>query len=246
MSEGTATLAFPSLAQRLEPLLRSVGPDRAKALGRLLTDAESLRIFGALDSELFVLGEAGPRAVAVVSALRGEGRTSFALLLGVLAAVTDPSRRVLTIDADLEAPSLGGVLGVPPSAPGLAELFEGAASPCQCPHATVIANLHAVCAGRSGARALAFSPGAFAALLEEVRRKFDLVVVDTAAAAENRAVLPIAKLVGQALVVVRYGGPTREQVNRVVDDINRTGARIIGAVMNRREYVVPALFYGNR
>jgi len=246
MTEGMATAAFPPLVQRLEPLLHLTGPERASILDRLLTDAESLKLFAALDSELFVVGGSGPRSLAVVSALRGEGRTSIALLLAVLAAATDSSRRVLAIDADLAAPSLGTLLGVGGSTPGLAELFGGAASPSQCLHATPIPNLHVVRAGRAEARALAFSPSAFAALLEEVHDRFDLAVVDTAAAGEHRAVLPIAKLVGQALVVVRYGGPTREQVNQMIDDINRAGARIIGAVMNRREYVVPALFYGSR
>ena len=80
--------------------------------------------------------------------------------------------------------------------------------------------------------------------LAQARERFDLVVVDSPAASANRAILSIAKLAQQAIVVVRYGGPTREQVAALAADLKRSGVQVLGCVMNRREFVVPAFLYG--
>lgn len=242
MPEGTGETA--TVERRLAAVAESLRSADAAWMRRLLVHPDAARIFGAIDGELFMAGDAGARTVAIVGAEREEGRTTFAVLIAVLAAAVDPSRRVLLVDADIERGRLGELFGVDAQAPGLGDLFEGAAKPEACIHATALPNLFVMPAFRAGRHVMTFNAPAFAALLGHARAQFGLVVADTAAASENKAVLALAKAAGTALLVVRYGGPTREQVARLVEDLRRAGAAIVGCVMNQRRLVVPSLFYG--
>jgi len=234
-----------SLEQRIAPLLDGAKPADAPWLRALLTERETVRTFAAVDSELFVRGRTSNHAIAVTSAARAEGRTTLALVLAVMTAALDASKRVLLVDADIDNGRLGETLGLEAHAPGLAELFAGRVSPAQAMHPTALANLSLTPVASRGARALALAPNAFEAFLDDARTRFDLIVIDTPSGG-NKSVISIAKLVGHALLVVRYAGPTREQVASFLADLNRAGSEVIGCVMNRREYVVPALLYGHR
>jgi len=233
-----------SLEQRLAPLLSAASPADAPWLRRLLSEPDSARAFNAVDSELFLRGERASRMIAVVSAGRGEGRTTLAFLLAAMAAASDPGRRVLLVDADLERGRLGEMLGLAPQSEGLRELMAGRISPPQAIHASALPNLSLV--PRGGTSALAFAPRPLQALLDSVAPQFDLVIVDTPAGSASSAALLIAKLAGSAVMVVRYRGPTHEQAASFLADVSRTGAEIVGCVMNQREYVIPAFLYGQR
>jgi Mrp family chromosome partitioning ATPase len=75
------------------------------------------------------------RVVLVTSALPGEGKTSFALSFGRLAATA--GRRVLLVECDMRSAQLSTALGGG-SGPGLGEVLPGstfrpsASAPCRC------------------------------------------------------------------------------------------------------------------
>jgi polysaccharide biosynthesis transport protein len=231
-------------AQRLTPLFAAIrGPD-AEPLRRILLHAESAKSFNSIENEFFLQSERA-RSIAVTSAAPHEGRTTLAVVIAAYAAAVRQERRVLLVDADFENGRLGHTLGLPDSAPGLGELLAGAERPAQCIHATALSNLSITPVARAGTRVGAFSPLPLEQFLEAARASHDLVVVDTAAGGPNRSVMSIAKIAGHALVVIRYGGPTREQVSAFVGDLRRAGAQVMGCVMNRREYVIPKLLYGH-
>ena len=235
-----------SLEQRLAPLLAAARLEDAPWLRKLLTDREVAKAFGALDSELFVRGALPAHAVAVTSAARAEGRTTLALVLAAMTAAFDRTKRVLLVDGDIENGRLGAMFQLGSEAAGLADLFAGRAGPAQIIHASALANLSVAPSARPGTKVLGFAPKPFEGFLEEARSRFDLVVVDTPAGSASKAAFSIAKLVGHAILVVRYAGPTREQVGTFLADLERAGAEVIGCVMNRREYAIPSIFYGHR
>jgi Mrp family chromosome partitioning ATPase len=237
------SIAAP-LAERLAPLLDAAPRSDQAWLRTLLTEPGAYDSYTALDSELF-LHDLGPGApVLVASAARGEGRTTMALVLAVLTAAADPSRRVLAVDADLQYGRLAATLGAAATSPGLAELFAGAAEPRQCVQPTALPNLFV--APRGSEAAGLFSPVTFGRFMQEIAGSFDRVVVDSPARGGNSAVMALAKVVGAAIVVVRYGRSTREQVGSLQDELRHAGARVLGCVLNAREYVVPAALYGAR
>jgi Mrp family chromosome partitioning ATPase len=243
-AEAAAAAEPASLEQRLAAVLGAARGPGGAWLRKLLGTQEALRAFGALHGEIFMHGGEASRVIAIASAVRGEGRTSMAQLLAIFAAATEPGRSVLLVDADIDNPSIATTLDVAGGAPGLAELFAGAATPRQCVHATALPNLAVTPGGREGRGAPILSGPAFEGFLAFAREEFDLVVVDTPASGTSRAILPIAKIARDAVVEVRYGGPTREQVASLVAELKLAGVNVLGCVMNRREYVVPAFLYG--
>jgi tyrosine-protein kinase Etk/Wzc len=231
-----------SLERGIETVLSAARGD--EWIRKALTHPEAAKTYGALDAELFVLGGSAARVLAVTSAGRGDGRTTMALLLAVYAAALERGRKVLLVDADIDRGRLGQSLGLPEGRPGLAELFAGVATPGECIHPTALANLSLAPVSAGARKAPIFSAHPFEQLIDFARERFDLVVIDSPAGSANKAALSIAKVARQAIVVVRYGATTREQVESLTAGLKRAGTDILGCVLNQREYVVPRLFYG--
>ena len=236
---------FNDIETGLSPLIAAMPPREARWLGRLLRSPAAYDAFTALENELFVGKEgaySGPLLIA--SATRGEGRTTMALLLAVLSSAFDRSRRILLVDADTDDGHLSRLFGPGPWRGGLSELFDGSASIDECIEPTALPNLWLTPQARDPQGAIRLSPVPFKQFIEEARNRFDLVVVDSPAAGLNRGVLSLASVVRNVLVVVKYGGPTREQVASLTADLQRIEASVLGCVLNQREFVVPRFFYG--
>lgn len=239
-------MKFEDAVARIDPLLRLVPGSDLAHLRRLLTAPEAHDAFMALDNELFVHNRDAGTELMVASATRGEGRTTFALLLAVLTCAADADRRVLLVDGDFDNGCLGRVFGIEDGAPGLADYFDGKAQADQAVHATALPNLLLAPVSLGSRTPVRFAPRRFRCFMEDIRGRYDLVVVDTPAGGPNKAVISMASVVKRVLLVVKYGGPTREQVIQLMDNLARSGGEVMGAVLNLREYVVPRMMYGQR
>lgn len=234
----------PSASQRLAELLSGLRGQDGESLGRVLSSAEAAHTFNAIENELF-LQQQDAASIAITSVARGEGRTTFAVLIAAYAAAVLPARRVLLVDADFENGRLASTFGLPGAAPGLGQFLAGAVAAEDCLHPSALTNLSITPASRAGERVGAYTPQLIGQFFDRARSRFDLVVADTSAGGPGPGALAIARITGHSLVVVRYGGPTREQISAFVGDIQRAGTRVLGCVLNHRRYVVPKLFYGH-
>ena len=118
------------------------------------------------------------RAVMVTSALGGEGKTS---LTGHLAAsLTRAGYRTLVVDGGLRRPAIHTLLGLSPT-PGLCEVLRGDAAMAAAFQPSGIDRLTVLPAGRwSPAVAELLARHAWPALLTQLRREFDFILIDTA------------------------------------------------------------------
>jgi Mrp family chromosome partitioning ATPase len=235
-----------NLEKLVEPLLRAAAAEARVWLRPLLTNPESYRAFSALDNELFIRAEPFDGPLLIASSTRGEGRTVVAVLLSVLACAVDPSRRILLVDGDGNHGQLGKLLGLAEDAAGLSEFAEGQARLEDCVHATALPNLFLVPAARSGHRSAYLSPKGFESFVDLIRDQYDLTVIDSPAGGQSKHILSMARCVRNVLLVVKYGGPTREQLVELVTELRRARAEVLGCILNQREFVVPNLFYGHR
>jgi capsular exopolysaccharide synthesis family protein len=186
--------------------------------------------------------DAMPSSILVTSSNPGEGKTTVACSLAV--ALADLTRladangsgmvpRVLIVDADLRAPRVHDVLGVP-QGPGLAELIEGsvplveAVRPCKVPGLCVLP------AGVIKANAAdALGSPAFKKVLRSVGELFDIVVIDS----------PPVLAVSDASVIAREGPPVLmvigadrtglRSARAALDQMSGPETRILGVVLNR-------------
>jgi capsular exopolysaccharide synthesis family protein len=187
--------------------------------------------------------ERGTRVVAVASPGRGEGRTMTAInLAGALAQASDA--RVVLVEADLRHPSIARYLGLV-AGRGLSGYLLDATTTVdavlQRPTSIAFTVLPAGAAS-SMPYELLKSPR-LAALLTDLRQRFDYVLVDTPSALPFPDVGILKELVDGFVAVVRANRTPRE---RLFDMMNLLGRqRALGLVFNDDDQIgVPAFEEG--
>ena len=173
-----------------------------------------------------------PTTVAVVtSSLSGEGTTTTVCNLAIAAA--DAGRKVLVIDADLRDPAVTDLLGLE-RGPGLAEVLAGDAASKQAVQTWLKAGtiVNVLPSGEIPARpSELLSSQGMIDLLSEVRREYDLVLIDTPALLPFTDAAALAPLADGVLLVVRYGRTTKSQVETATDALKAVSGRLLGTVI---------------
>jgi capsular exopolysaccharide synthesis family protein len=172
-----------------------------------------------------------PQVVAVTSAAPGDGKTSLTLALGLSYAAC--GARTLLIDCDLVAAGLSHRLNVK-SPEGVLEAVANRAL-LEFVRTTDIADVAILPVGTTHAHhASTLSPVALRRLLNESKKHFDIILVDTGpilgsieaslvCAAADRTILTVAR------------GQQRPLVERAIGHLQAIGARLAGVVFNRAQ-----------
>lgn len=176
------------------------------------------------------LDRRGAGVVAIVSAMRGEGKTTVACDLALALASVSGAREVGLVDLDLRNPSVSRYLGLAIET-GIEDFFSGKAAlddvrvEVAHPAIDIFPALRPV----HDAHALLVLP-TLANLVGELRRRYAVVVVDTPPA----LVVPDASLIlGEvpACVAVARSGMTRARLFRELV-LSIPHGRLIGEVLN--------------
>ncbi len=166
--------------------------------------------------------------LAVASAARGEGRSTVAANLALVAA-RETGRPVALVDADLRAPALHRLFGVDGEV-GLSDVLANRADLEAVVYEHPNAHVALIGGGRPEAEpARRFTSPRFARFLAQVRGEFAETVIDLPPLACVDARLIAAQCSGVVLVV--RSGQTEAQLAR--DSLEELeGARVLGAVLN--------------
>lgn len=183
-----------------------------------------------------------PQVVLVSSALSGEGKTTFAVGLATTAAQWD--RRVLVVDLDLHHPCVAESAGIATAsnAPGMPGVVEVAAGSATLEQAIVRADGgFDVLGARRVHNPISLIAGLrMQGLMEELRARYDLVVIDTApllAVSDGRVA---ARLADRVLYVVRWRRTPVSAVRRALQALHDARAEVAGLVLlavNGSEYM---------
>ena len=230
------------------PILGEVYYDRDAVNEPLLSSLDSRdprsEAFRVLRTNLqFVDVDKPGKVIVVTSSVPQEGKTSTATNLAITNA--QAGSKVLLVEADLRRPkisdylSLKSKVGLTTVLTGRLELRDATQEYRPVPMLTVLAS---GLIPQNPSELL--QSRAMADLLDEVRRTYDLVVVDAP------ALLPVtdaALLTAQAdgaILVVRSGKTTREQLRRSMERLQAVGGHMFGVVLN----MVPgrSVTYGGR
>lgn len=219
--------AETSLSPRLETAVVTPLPED------VVREMESLRI--GLES---LLEDRTTRVVLFMSSVAGEGTTSVASQFAAVLA-SDPGLRPLLLDLNVRRPGVAARLG--PGTPlrsrgGHAEVgLHPAARPSR---ALTIALLPDEAAARALPR-----PAAVRGLLTTLSMHHDWIVVDGPPVLEAPEAADIAEVVDGVVLVVRSGHTKRPVVARAAELLRKSGARVLGSVLNRRRLEIPAFIY---
>jgi capsular exopolysaccharide synthesis family protein len=178
----------------------------------------------------------------VASAGPDEGKSTVAVQLATSFART--RRRTLLIDCDLRAPSLHEQFGLA-HAPGMCEALTGDVDVGQFIQPTGVANLDLLPAGRFSADAEAglARPALVARLLEELRARYDYIVIDSSPVLLVSDALLVAGCVDGLLLSVRSGVSRAPVVYAGYERLTEHRLPVLGVVVNG---VAPAEVYANK
>jgi capsular exopolysaccharide synthesis family protein len=169
------------------------------------------------------------RTIAVTSPLPGEGKTTAAINLAAVTALS-LGRRVLLVDCDLRRPQIHVSLGIRPEA-GLAEVLTDRVGLDQAITKVEGINLEVL-----GVRARPENPSELLGsermkeLVQELAQRYDRVILDTPAALGLPDAKAVAELCDGVVVVVRASSTPQHDLEAVLDLVERR--RVLGLVLN--------------
>ena len=171
-----------------------------------------------------------PKVLLVTSALAGEGKTFGSLNLAT--ALAEAGARVLLVDADLRHARCHQVLGVANDR-GFSNLLAGEMKANEVIQTVKLPRLSFIAAGPrpSTPPDLAGSEELRSAL-EDWRTSYNFVILDTPPALLVSDAVVLAQHVDGVVLVVKGDETPRELVRRVRDRLVRSGAQVLGVVVN--------------
>lgn len=173
----------------------------------------------------------GPKALAFVSALPGEGKTST--LANIAVAFAQLEKEVLIIDADLRKPGLHRLFEVD-NKKGLSGYLSGVISLGAALSKTKIENIWILPSGVVPPNpAELLNSGKMKVFLDEVKIGFDFVLIDTPPILAVVDSLVLSTMVDGVVMVVQPGWTTRKPFMKGVEDIRHSRAKILGIVYNK-------------
>jgi capsular exopolysaccharide synthesis family protein len=171
------------------------------------------------------------KAIAVTSAVAGEGKTATASNLAVVLAQL--GRQVLLVDCDLRKPRLHQVFRVS-NRFGLVNQLTATAESETVFLPTEVPNLWVTPSGPIPPNpSELLSSDRMRDWLKAVRARFDFVVLDTPPALAVTDATIVGMLADGVVLTLRSGKVTREEARLCRDRLRQSGIKILGAVLNR-------------
>ncbi len=191
--------------------------------------AEELRRVGS--ALVHAAAELSARRILIVSPNSGDGRTE--MTCGLATTLAGLGYRVLIVDGDLHRPRIAENLGLDNGAGLTTILAEGT------PTAVVVQSLphggpDVVVSGpaaRSPSRLLASAR--MRAMLEDVQARYEIVLIDTPPGLSVADADLLAGMTDGAVVIVDSTRTRREAVGKVISNLEGSGGRVVGLVLNR-------------
>ncbi len=223
--------------------MRHRGLDKHGLIRDFQSRSPGVRSYVTLFEQLCLAVEKEPRPlIAVTSPSRGDGRTTTAANLALCAAVLG-GRKALLVDADFDRPMLPRLLAVEGSG-GIDQVLQGNAEWQDMVRPVDDGKLSLLPSGENASSALvAAQPDRLAKLVEGLRSTFDWIVVDVPPVLSSSSVLAFGQQATGVLLVARAGRTRAEVVREAATRLDDAGVRILGAVLNRRRFVIPRYAY---
>ncbi len=205
-----------------------------------------------LETRLWRLAQQdGHKVILITSPSRGEGKTTTSAYLTTALAL-HPERRILAVDMDFREPKLNTHFGLDVPI-GLGAVIRGERPLQDAIITTSIPNLHAILPSAEGEDPhLLLRTRPLAELFENLRRSYDLIIVDVP------ALVPVADaslLMGFAdgvVLVAMAGKTTKPNLRQAQETCEGLGATILGIVIGNLKEAHPEYaggdyyYYGHR
>lgn len=180
----------------------------------------------------FLPGE-GCKKFCVTSSHAGEGKTITILNLAISFAQT--GQKVLLIDADLRRPSLARLL-VENATPGLSNVLAGLCTEDEAIRAGCCPDLDIMFSGEIPPNpSELLGSDRMQQMIHRLSERYDYILLDTPPVGIVSDTCNVGDLVDGVLFVVRQNQTEKDLVARSVQQLEMSGAKLMGFVMNGME-----------
>ena len=227
-------------------LLGTVGDLPSKEIA----DLEALAIspkpppyYQLLKSSILMHGkEKGVKVLSICSPTPKEGASTVALNLAASFA-KDNGCHVLLVDANFRHPFLHSSFNLPAS-PGFSDVIHEGADFHEATKESVIPNLFILTCGVGSPNPMViFESPKLVDLIEVMRSEFDWVIFDCAPINLYPDSAVLAPRLDGTVLVIEAENKREEVAIQAKEHLERSGAKILGAVLNRRRYIIPDMVY---
>ena len=181
----------------------------------------------------------GCQILQITSPQESDGKTTVSANLAT--SYAQLGKRILLIDADLHQGEINKIFDVS-NHQGLTEILEGEADVNTVIQRASEVELDIITRGRGVKNTVELvSSPLFGQTLEQMRDKYDVVIVDTPPTLVLSDAAIMARCVDHVLMVVMIGKTTVASARRAAETLQSVGAQIVGTVVNR---VIPSSRYG--
>lgn len=171
------------------------------------------------------------KTLAITSPARGDGRSYLAANLAVV--FSQLGEDTLLVDADMRQPRQHRIFNLV-NRVGLSAILAGRAGADCVDRIEHFSNLSVLAAGAVPPNPLELlSRPHFPQLLDQLARRFDVILIDTPAAALGADAQAIAIRAGGALMVAREGCTRLKELQSLAAGITSANAVVVGSVFNR-------------
>lgn len=175
------------------------------------------------------------RSLAILSARRGEGKSTVAYHLAKTLSGLQPG--VLLIDADLRQPTIHSIAFCE-NAVGLSDVLDGSVS-LESAVQHVQPGLDVLSSGADATNPIPLLQSKFEAVLDDARKSYGTVIIDTPALGAVSDGLMIAAQVDGSLFVVSADDPEETYARRAVEQLSLIGIKnLLGIVVNKDAVVI--------
>ncbi len=170
------------------------------------------------------------QTIVLTSARPGEGKTTISANLA--RSLTGIGKRVLLIDADLRRPAVHRFFGIS-NARGLVDVLKGAATPEQVWQEIKRGPTVLTSGPVLGDPQTLFQSEQFARLMNDVRRQFDVVLVDSPPLLAVADTALMLRHVDGVVLVLKYAHVSETDASRALDRISAARGKVIGCVLSQ-------------
>lgn len=178
-----------------------------------------------------------PKTILITSAIPSEGKSLISANLAYSCA--NHGRRTILVDFDLRRPGLHKFCGIE-NKEGLVSLVNKAATDREKLNHSLLQTVKEIhpnlfilpSGGKTRAATEMLEQKEFDIVHAELKKEFDVIIVDSPPIGLFPDSLAIARKVDDVLFVTRYGKVSRKVAKNLVENIEETGVNVLGVVLN--------------
>ncbi len=223
--------------------MRDSAMDKIAVKASIADDFQAAEAIKALRTNILLCGD-DVRAIGLTSYGAAEGKTSISFQLA--ASLAQNKKSVLLIDADLRQASLQERLAIRDKIDGLSQYLTGRAEMEDAVKQTDVPGLFVMFAGSVVSDPSELLGGErFKRLIASLKEAVDYIIVDTAALGQVIDCAAAAPALDGVLLVVDASHSSCKLERRIKGQLERTGCRILGVVLNRVDIKRRGRAHGN-